>query len=156
MPTAATLASSASPGGTSSTTKSFATTKFAIHAGLAFGAFHHWIYKPVKAGVLQHPSSHKLALVKAGLAAVFVYHEVKLAAEDAKSSKLLSPLVAPLTAAGDRLKSLKSSITDGSVNESDIDGVNAELGQIGSTASANGQPIKEAIPSLSQLTSSAT
>lgn len=44
----------------------------------------------------------------------------------------------------------------GSVNESDIDGVNAQLGQIESTASANDQPIKEAIPSLSQLTASAT
>ena len=26
------------------------TAKFVLHAGLAFGAFHHWIYKPFKAG----------------------------------------------------------------------------------------------------------
>jgi hypothetical protein len=100
VPTTATLASNASPVATSSTTKSLATTKFAIHAGLAFGAFHHWIYKPIKAGALRHPTTHKLALVKAGLASAFVYHELKIAADDAKSSKLLSPLVAPVTAAG--------------------------------------------------------
>ena len=64
-PTAGTLASSASPVGTSATTKSLAMTKFAIHAGLAFGAFYHWIYKPIKAGVLRNPTAHKLALVKA-------------------------------------------------------------------------------------------
>ena len=109
-----------------------ATTKFAIHAGLAFGAFHHWIYKPIKAGGLRNPTAHKLALVKAGLAAVFVYHELKVAADDAKSSKLLSPLVAPLTAAGDKLSSLKTSIAHGSVNEADIESVNSQLGQIGS------------------------
>lgn len=152
VPTEATLASSASPGGTSATTKSFATTKFAIHAGLAFGAFHHWIYKPIKAGALRNPTAHKLALAKAGLAAVFVYHELKVAADDAKSSKVLSPLVAPLTAAGDKLSSLKTSIAHGSVNEADIDSVNSQLGQIGSTASASGQSIKETVPSLAQLT----
>ena len=151
-PTAGTLASSASPVGTSATTKSLATTKFAIHAGLAFGAFHHWIYKPIKAGVLRNPTAHKLALVKAGLAAVFVYHELKVAADDAKSSNLLSPLVAPLTAAGDKLSTLKTSITHGSVNEADIERVNSQLGQIGSTASASGQSIKETVPSLAQLT----
>ena len=83
---------------------------------------------------------------------MFVYHELKIAADDAKSSKLLSPLVAPLTAAGDKLSSLKTSITHGSVNEADIESVNSQLGQIGSTASASGQSIKEAIPSLAQLT----
>jgi hypothetical protein len=107
--------------------------------------------QPIKAGVLSHPTAHKLALVKAGLASVFVYHELKIAADDAKSSKLLSPLVAPLTAAGDKLSSLKTSIAHGSVNEADIESVNSQLGQIGSTASASGQPIKEVIPSLAQL-----
>jgi hypothetical protein len=38
------------------------------------------------------------------------------------------------------------------VNEADVESVNAQLGQIGSTASASGQSIKEAIPSLAQLT----
>ena len=31
-----------------SNTKSFAKTKFVLHAGLAFGAFHRYLYKPYK------------------------------------------------------------------------------------------------------------
>ncbi len=129
----------------------FAKTKFAIHAGLAFGAFHRWIYKPIRAGDLRHPLSHKATLIKAGLASAFVYHELKLAAADVRSSPTLSKLFSPLTAAADKIKSLKSSITSGSVNESDIDNINSQLGNIGSTASANGQPITESTPSLAQL-----
>lgn len=149
--------SSASSAASSTTgTKKLATTKFVLHAGLGFGAFHRWIYKPVKAGDLKHPFSHKVTLVKAGLAALFVYHELKLAAANAQSSKILRPLVAPLTAAADKLKSLKSSLTNGSVNPSDIDSVNSQLGSINSTASTNGQSITESIPSLSQLTAGST
>ena len=55
-----------------------------LHAGLAFGAFHRWIYKPAKAGDLSHPLEHKLTTVKAALAAAFVYHELKLALADAQ------------------------------------------------------------------------
>ena len=143
--------STSSGASTSSGTKALATAKFALHAGLGFGAFHRWIYKPIKAGALKHPTAHKLALVKGGVAALFVYHELKLAAENAKSSKLLRPLVAPLTAAGAKLSSLKTSITSGSVNPSEIDGVNSQLAQIKSKASANGQSITESIPSASQL-----
>jgi len=42
-------------------------------------------------------TSHKLAIVKAGAAVQFVYHEVKLALIDAQSSPLLSKLISPLT-----------------------------------------------------------
>ena len=139
----------------SSGTRSLATAKFVLHAGLAFGAFHHWIYAPIKAGALRNPGSHKLALVKAGLAAVFVYHELKLSAENAKSSKLLAPLVAPITAAGDKLNSLKTSITSGSASTSDIDGINSQLGEIKSKAAASGQSIQESIPSASQVVAGA-
>jgi hypothetical protein len=142
---------SAASASVSSGTKHFAKTKFVLHAGLAFGAFKHWIYNPVKAGDLKHPFSHKVTLIKAGLASAFVYHELKLAAGNVKSSKVLSTLFAPLTIAADKLKSLKSSLADGSVNPSEIDNLNSQFGQISSTASAHGQSITESVPSLSQL-----
>ncbi|HWD75140.1 MAG TPA: hypothetical protein VG371_08370 [Solirubrobacteraceae bacterium] len=123
-----------------------------LHAGLAFGAFHHWIYKPIKAGVLKHPFSHKLTLVKAGLAALFVSHELKIAVQDAKASKVLRPVMAPLEAAATKLSDLKSSITGGSVNPSDVNGVNSQLSQAAQTAKSAGQPITESVPSASQLT----
>jgi len=137
---------------TGSGSTSLPTTKFVLHAGLAFGAFHHWIYKPIKAGALKHPFSNKLTLIKAGLAALFVSHELRLAVDDAKASKVLKPVVAPLTAAADKLEGLKSSITGGSVNPSDLDNINSQLSQAGQTAKSAGASIKESVPSASQLT----
>jgi hypothetical protein len=151
--------SSSSAGGgstvasTTTGTTSFAKTKFLIRAGLAFGAFHHFIYNPVKAGDLKHPTLHKLTLVKAGLAALFVYHELKLAATDVKRSKILSALFAPLTLVANKLSALKSSLTSGSAKPSDISGLNSQLTQIGNTAASKGQAISESIPSASQLAS---
>jgi hypothetical protein len=151
---AGTAASATTSAATSST--SLPTAKFALHAGLAFGAFHHWVYNPIKAGALKHPTQHKLALIKAGLAAVFVYHELRLAVDNAKQSSVLKPVVAPLTAAADKLAGLKSSITSGSVNPSDLEGINSQLSQAGQTAKSAGQTIKESIPSASQLTAGAS
>jgi hypothetical protein len=131
----------------------FAKTKFLFHAGLAFGAFHHWIYEPIKAGDLRHPFLHKLALIKAGLASLFVYHELKLAAVDVRSSKVLRTLFAPLIAVANKIRSLKSSLAGGSANPADIQGLNSQLGSVGQTAASNGQKISDSVPSASQLLS---
>lgn len=149
--------SASTPSATATTrSTSLATTKFALHAGLGFGAFHHFIYRPIRAGALTHPTAHKAALLKAGLASLFVYHELKLAAADAQSSKILHPLVAPLTAAADKLKSLKSGVTNGTANGSEIDGLNSQLAGIKGSAAAKGQPINEMVPSSSQLAAGAS
>lgn len=129
----------------------FAKTKFVLHAGLAFGAFHHFIYKPIKAGVLHHPFEHKLTLIKAGLAALFVSHELKLAAADVRSSKILSALFSPLTAVADKIKGLRNGLVGGSASPADVTSVNSQLAHIGSTASSKGQSISETVPSASQL-----
>src|SRR5947209_2597206 len=96
-------------GGAAATTSSthFAKTKFVLHAGLAFGAFHRYIYKPLKqgkfSGGLFH---HKVATIKAALAAAFAYHEVKLALKDARSSKILSKALSPLLSLQTKLAAL--------------------------------------------------
>ena len=64
---ATTRSRGATPAAVSQT--SFAKTKFVIHAGLAFGAFKHFIYDPWKAGDFKKLFSHKIALAKAALAA---------------------------------------------------------------------------------------
>src|SRR5579871_5950614 len=53
----------------------FPKTKFVLHAGLAFGAFHRYIYKPFKAGSFTGPDKVK-TIAKAAIAAAFVYHEL--------------------------------------------------------------------------------
>ena len=147
-----TAGSGGSAAGSTATTH-FAKTKFLLHAGLAFGAFHHFIYEPVKAGDLKHPFEHKLTLIKAGVATLFVVHELKLAAADVKSSKILSTLFAPLTFVANKLSALKSSIVGGSANPSDVTNLNGNLSQISATAASHGQSISDAVPSASQLAS---
>lgn len=135
----------------STTTTHLAKTKFVFHAALGFGAFHHFIYNPAKAGDFAHPLSHKLTVVKAGAAALFTYHELKLAAQDVKSSKVLSTLFAPLTIAATKIRGLGSAIKGGHASTSNVDGINSSLTSIKSTASSNGQGFSDQVPSASQL-----
>ena len=124
-----------------------AKTKFVLHAGLAFGAFHRYIYKPVKAGNLAHPLRHKLTLVKAALAAAFVYHELKLALKDAQADPKLSKLVAPLTALQAKFSGLGDKLKSGNASPADITQTNTDIGSISQQSSSNGQPITEQVPS---------
>ena len=142
--------SAAAPGaasGTASTTTThLAKTKFVLHAGLAFGAFHHWIYKPAKAGDLSHPLEHKFTTVKAALAAAFVYHELKLALADAQASPTLSKLVAPITDLQNKLHGLAGSVKSGGASAADVAGLDSTVSQVKSQAAAAGQPITEQTP----------
>ncbi len=124
-----------------------AKTKFVLHAGLAFGAFHHFIYTPLRAGDLSHPFSHKLTIVKAGLAATFVVHELKLALADARADPTLSKLVAPLTDLDAKLSSLVAGITGGSPNAGGVESANSTIGSISGLAASAGQPITSQVPS---------
>jgi hypothetical protein len=130
--------------GSTSGTTHLAKTKFVLHAGLAFGAFHRYIYKPFKegkfSGGLLH---HKLATVKAALAAAFAYHEVRLALDDARSSKILSALLHPLLALQTKLSSLQARFTHGGVDPAAIQSASADAGAISTQSSRVGQPIQD-------------
>jgi hypothetical protein len=130
---------------TSSTTTTIehATAKFILHVGLAGGAFHRYIYKPFKAGSFSHPFSHKIALIKAALASLFIYHELKLAVQDAKSSKILAPLLAPVTALAAKLSALRGELAGGHANGSSIDAVQANGGQVIQSAGSQGIQIPD-------------
>ena len=132
---------------TTSSDIKLAKTKFVLHAGLAFGAFHRWIYKPIRAGYLHHPLSHKLALVKAGLAATFVYHELGIALRDAQASPTLSKLVSPITALQTRFHGLGGNIKSGQVSESDVNGLSDQISSVKQQSASAGQPITESTPS---------
>ena len=135
--------SGAATSGTSSTGQvHLAKTKFVLHAGLAFGAFHRYIYKPYKAGKLGGGLfKNKLTKVKAALAAAFAYHEVGLALTDARSSKVLSKVLAPLLALQDKLKSMKSGLGHGDTSQ--VSAANAAADQAGGASSGAGQPISD-------------
>jgi hypothetical protein len=130
-------ASSAQP------TVHFAKTKFLVHAGLAFGVFHRWIYKPFKAGYFSHPLSHKIAFVKGLIAAAFVYHEVKLAREDASHSRLLSKVVLPLASVASAALLIRSALQHHHADAAAINGADASISSAKAASSAAGQPITE-------------
>lgn len=134
--------------GTSST--SLAKTKFVLHAGLAFGAFHRYIYRPFRAGRLGgNPLTHKLAYLKAGLAGLFAYHEMRLALVDARSSPLLRRLLAPIAALSATLQSLATRLKDGHADSTAIGGAQSSVNRIGSQAAAAGQSVHDlSTPSL--------
>jgi hypothetical protein len=121
----------------------FAKTKFAFHAGLAFGVFHRWIYKPFKKGEFNHPLSHKIAFVKGLIAAAFVYHEVKLAREDARHSKLLSKVVLPLLAVGTAALAIRSALQHHRADAGAINSAESSISSAKAASSAAGQPITE-------------
>jgi hypothetical protein len=145
--------SAASSGGsTTATTPAktvhFAKTKFLLHAGLAFGAFHRYIYKPFKAGTFNNPLQHKLALVKAAAAALFVVHEVKQAAAAAQGSALLMKLFSPLTALAGGVTAAVAGLKSGKIDTSSIESANSAIDSIKSMASSAGASITEHAPSI--------
>jgi hypothetical protein len=121
----------------------FAKTKFLLHAGLAFGAFHRYIYKPFRAGAFSHPLQHKLALVKAAAAALFVVHELRKASEDAQSSALLRKLFSPLTALGATVAGLTAGLRAGHADAATLGSANGAIESIEHGASAAGASVKE-------------
>jgi len=84
--------------------------------------------------------------VKAALAAVFVYHELKLALADAQASPTLSKLVAPITDLQNKLHSLAGGVKSGGASASDVAGIDSTISQVKSQAAAAGQTITEQTP----------
>jgi hypothetical protein len=127
----------------------FDKTKFVLHAGLAFGAFHHFIYGPYKAGNLHGFA----ALAKAGLAGLFTVHELKLAKADAESSPTLCHLAAPFDKASAAITSSISKIKSGKTGNQDVEGLDDDVNAVQRGAQADGVPAPDQVPSDSQLAS---
>ena len=121
----------------------FAKTKFVLHAGLAFGVFHRWIYTPYREGLLSHPLRHKLVFVKAIAAGAFVLHEIKLARADAAHSAILSHVVLPLATVASSVALIHAALTHNHVDAGAIGSANSAISQAHSASSAAGQPITE-------------
>jgi hypothetical protein len=122
---------------------------------LAFGAFHHFIYKPFKTHSFTTGSKGRVkALVKAGLAGAFTVHELKVAKSDAESSPTLCKIVAPLDKAGAALAGVVSKLKSGNANSSVLDSVNSDLSTAQQGSSKGGASISDKIPSAFQLATS--
>lgn len=126
-----------------SNTTSFAKTKFVAHAGLGFGAFHRYLYKPYKAGTFKKGADGRItAFVKGGAAALFIKREIRLASEDVKANPTLcKAIAAPLSKIGDSVQDAVDKAKSGDFNG--LESVNAAIGSVTGKAKDNGVDVKE-------------
>jgi hypothetical protein len=124
-------------------TTSFAKTKFVLHAGLAFGAFHRYLWKPYRAGTFGKGASGRVtAFVKGGLAALFVKREVRLASEDVKADPTLCrAIAAPLASIGNDVQGAVDRLKGGDAGG--LDRVDSTITSAENASSAGGTPITE-------------
>jgi hypothetical protein len=121
----------------------FARTKFLLHSGLAFGAFHRYILKPYRAGTFRRGAAgRRRALVKGAAAALFAVHELKVARNDAvcdgATLHRLAGSVSRALAALSPLQALKAGGGLGAIATA----IGA-FDRLGAAASQNGAPIKD-------------
>ena len=126
-----------------SNTIAFAKTKFLAHTGLAFGAFHRYLYKPFQAGTFKKGASGRItAFIKGGLAALFVKREIRLASEDVKANPTLcKAIAAPLGQIGDTVQNAFDKLKTG--DASGITSVNSAVSSVEGTSAKDGDAITE-------------
>ncbi len=125
---------------TSNTIK-FAKTKFVAHAGLAFGAFSRYLYKPFKAGTFAKGAKGRIkGFIKAGLAALFIKREVRLAAKDVQANPTLcKAIAAPIRKFYGTITSLVSKVKGGDTKS--IQDAQSSLTSVASSAKNQGTGI---------------
>jgi hypothetical protein len=127
----------------SSNTAAFAKTKFVLHSGLAFGAFHRYLYKPYQAGTFKKGGSGRIAaFIKGGLAALFIKREIRLASEDVKANPTLcKAIAAPLGKIGDTVQAAFDKLKSG--DASGVTDVNSQISSVEGTSNKDGVAITE-------------
>ncbi|MEV6838668.1 hypothetical protein AB0N17_29850 [Streptomyces sp. NPDC051133] len=136
---------------TSAEKRKFAKTRFVLDAGLAAGATYQWIVKPWKAGKFKKGAKgRKTALVKAALAGAFTYNRLKAAKKNAQGDPTLAKALAPLSAGIAALKDLPAKLRKGDENAaSSFDDI---INQVKDAGNSAGAPVKDKVPTTSQLT----
>ncbi len=120
---------------------------FATHAGLAFGAFYHFIYAPYTAGQLRPGAASRATLTRAALAAAYVDAQVQQATAAARGSAVLAKLVPPLMLLDRGFRSALVRLRAGHFKMSQIQVANLAISSIKGSAISAGAPITEASPS---------
>ena len=96
-------------------TKAFPKTRFVADVGLIAGSFHHWIWKPYKAGKLAKGADGRTwTLVKAAGAALLIAKLTKNATSNVRASPVLCKAIGtPLQKLSDAVSGLGGRIKDG-------------------------------------------
>ncbi|MEU9889278.1 hypothetical protein [Sphaerisporangium sp. NPDC051011] len=126
---------------TEGNTRPFAKTRFALHAGLALGAFHRYIYKPLRAGGFKEGAEkRKRTFVKAAIAGAFALHELRVAKGFAAANPTLCKAVEGVSS---KFQSLTDKLKGGTATERDLDASKSSMDGLQSDASKTGFHFKE-------------
>ncbi|MEU4834543.1 hypothetical protein [Streptosporangium sp. NPDC023615] len=130
--------------------KRFAKTRFALHAGLALGAFHRYIYKPLRSGGFQSGADErKRTFLKAAVAGAFAIHELRVAQTFAEANPTLCKAV---MAVDNRFSDLTNKLEKGNAAAPDLEASKNSFDGLRQSASQNGYNFNEqnvAIPGAS-------
>jgi hypothetical protein len=121
-------------------------TRFVAHLGIAYFAFHHFVWKPYKDGSFESGAPHRVStIVKGGIALLFAVHEVKVADKIAKTSSdpLLQKLDAGLTGLTTQFGTIGAKLKSGNFDPKDIEGLNTATNGVSTAAAADGATIKD-------------
>lgn len=142
-PVASSAAGADANGCPESNTTAFAKTKFVLHAAEAFGTFHRYIYKPLRAGGFRSGAPHRFrTFLKAGATALFDKRQVRLMIEDVKANPTLCKAIAqPLSDLSDKLDGIGHKIRTG--DTSGIEDAQGAIGAIEDRAKSQGAGIQE-------------
>ncbi len=116
-------------------------TKFIAHIGVAYYAFHHFIYLRFKNGGFQSGAKGRIGnFVKAALAGAFAYHEVRVALGIANNgnSAILGKLVSPLNSLSAGFGSLLTKLQGKSATASDFNNLNSQATSFQQMAGSKG------------------
>ncbi len=121
-------------------------TRFLLHMGAAYFAFHHFVYNRYRNHEFSAGAPHRTRyIVEAGIATLFAYHEVKVALgiANGSSSNLLHALASPLNKLGATMGAIGNRLQGGQYTESDIGSLNGAVSTFGKQADASGYHISD-------------
>lgn len=116
-------------------------TRFVAHMGLAFYAFHHYVWVAYRKGEFKSGAPHRtLNLIKAGVALLFAYHEAKTAYTIAQrsNSKTLHVLTSPISKLMNTFYSVQAKWKRGNFSPSDATSLNNTVSGLASAAHRSG------------------
>jgi hypothetical protein len=126
---------------TAGNAKRFAKTRFALHAGLALGAFHRYIYKPLRSGGFKAGAEkRKRTFLKAAVAGAFALHELKVAKGFAIANPTLCKAVEGVSA---KFASLTGKLKSGTATPADLEAGKNAIGNLQHDATKTGYGFQE-------------
>jgi hypothetical protein len=129
-------------------TRKFAKTRFVVNAGLAAGAFKRYIYTPYRNNAFKAGApDQKKAIIKAGVAGVFVLDQLRRAKNNVMADPTLcKALAGPITKLSALTKTMVDKLKKGQFDPSDIGSVSSGIEGFRKTATGAGAGFKDQAP----------